>query len=87
MITKKHFTEITHTALRQGKNISFATGKLAPHSDGAVVVTYGETQLLVTAVMKRDADPDKDFLPLAIEFREAFSASGKIGGGRFNKRE
>lgn len=37
--------------------------------------------------MKKEADADKDFMPLAIEYREAFSAAGKIGGGRFNKRE
>lgn len=87
MITKKQFTEVTHEAMRQGKKITFSTGKLAPHSDGAVVITYGDTQLLVTAVMKKNADPDKDFLPLAIEFRDSYYATGKIGGGRFNKRE
>lgn len=87
MITKKQFTEITHEAMRQGKKITFSTGKLAPHSDGAVVITYGDTQLLVTAVMKKNPDQDKDFLPLAIEFRDSYYATGKIGGGRFNKRE
>jgi polyribonucleotide nucleotidyltransferase len=87
MIIKKQFTPTTFTADWFGKEITFETGKLAPHCDGAVVVTMGETQLLVTAVMKKDADPDKDFMPLSVEFRESFYAAGKIGGGRFNKRE
>ena len=46
-----------------------------------------ETELLVTAVMNRDPDTDKDYMPLAIDFRESRYAAGKIGGGRFNKRE
>lgn len=87
MITEKKFTEITHTDVRNGKELSLKTGKLAPHCDGSVVVTYGETQLLVTAVMNKNPDPNKDFMPLSVEFRESRYAAGKIGWWRFNKRE
>jgi polyribonucleotide nucleotidyltransferase len=74
-------------AQRWDKTITFATGKLAPHCDGAVVVSMGETKLLVTAVINKKPDPSKSFTPLAVDFREVFYAAGKIGGGRFNKRE
>lgn len=87
MITKKEFTEIVHETEWAGKKVVLKTGKLAPHCDGAVDITIGGTQLLVTAVMQRDPDPDKDFMPLGVEYRESRYAAWKIGGGRFNKRE
>ncbi len=87
MIIKKEFTEVVYETSRQGKQLILKTGKLAPHCDGAVEITLWGTQLLVTAVMQRDADPDKDFMPLGVEYRESWYAAGKIGGGRFMKRE
>ena len=71
MITKKEFTEIVHETEWAGKKVVLKTGKLAPHCDGAVDITIGGTQLLVTAVMQRDPDPDKDFMPLGVEYRES----------------
>lgn len=87
MITKKEFTEHSLTSKRQGKDITLSTGKLAPHSEWAVTITFWETSLLVTAIMEKDPDESRDFMPLAIDFRESRYAAGKIGGGRFNKRE
>lgn len=87
MITKKQFKETRFEGDFHGKKLSFATGKLAPHCDGAVEITWGETKLLVTAVMQKHPSPDKDFFPLSIDFRESYYAAGKIGGGRFRKRE
>ncbi len=87
MITKKEFTEVVLETERQGKKLVLKTGKLAPHCDGAVEISLWWTQLLVTAVMQRDPDADKDFMPLGVEYRESRYAAGKIGGGRFNKRE
>jgi polyribonucleotide nucleotidyltransferase len=87
MIIKKEFTEVVYETSRQGKQLILKTGKLAPHCDGAVEITLWGTQLLVTAVMQRDADADKDFMPLGVEYRESWYAAGKIGGGRFMKRE
>jgi polyribonucleotide nucleotidyltransferase len=72
----------------RGKHkVSFSTGKLAPQADGAVVVSLDDNVFLVTAVMKKDPDLNKDFLPLIVDFRESYSAAGKIGGWQFRKRE
>ncbi len=87
MITKKEFQTITHSADRAGKQVTFETWKLAPHCDGSTVITLWETQLLVTAVMEKKPDSDKDYMPLAIDFRESRYAAGKIWWWRFNKRE
>ena len=62
------------------------TGKLAKQADGAVTVQYGGTVVLVTAVMRREASQDIDFLPLTVEYQEKTYASGRIPGGFF-KRE
>ena len=78
MITPKKIHEITHTAEWYGKPMTISTGKLAPHCDGSIVITVGETTLLVTAVINKQPDPDKSFPPLAVDFRESFYAAGKI---------
>ncbi len=87
MITEKKFNEVVFETTRQGKKISFKTGKLAPHCDGAVEITMEGTILLVTAVMEKKPKPDNSFFPLAIDYRESYYAAGKIGGGRYRKRE
>lgn len=87
MTTSLPIKEQSFSSDWQGKELLFKTGKLAPQADGAVVVSLGETILLVTAVMEKNPDPTKDFLPLTIDFRESYSAAGKIGGGKFRKRE
>ena len=63
----------------------FETGKLAKQSNGAVVVRYGDTMVLVSAVAG-DLREDIDFFPLSVEYREKSFAAGKIPGGFF-KRE
>jgi len=63
----------------------FETGKLAKQANGAVMVRYGDTMVLVTAVMG-DVRDDIDFFPLNVEYREKSFAAGKIPGG-FIKRE
>lgn len=63
----------------------FETGKLAKQANGAVMVRYGDTMVLVTAVAG-DVRDDIDFLPLNVEYREKSFAAGKIPGG-FIKRE
>ncbi len=60
-------------------------GKLAKQADGSVVVKYGETHLLITAVSARDRK-DVDFLPLTVEYQEKLYAAGRIPGSYF-KRE
>jgi polyribonucleotide nucleotidyltransferase len=72
--------------LGDGKAITIETGKLAKQADGAVVVRMGDTMLLATVVASPEAREGVDFLPLTIEYREKFSATGKFPGGFF-KRE
>ncbi len=69
-----------------GKLLSIETGRFARQANGAVMVTYGETMVLVTAVASETAKDDADFFPLQVEYREKASAAGKFPGG-FIKRE
>lgn len=68
-----------------GKILILETGRMAKQSDGAVLVQYGETVVLVTAVASTVAK-DVDFLPLTVDYVEKAFAAGKIPGGFF-KRE
>jgi len=69
-----------------GRTLSIETGKIAKQADGAVVVQYGETVVLVCAVTAPPRNEDIDFFPLSVEYREQTSAAGKFPGG-FIKRE
>lgn len=69
-----------------GRNLSIETGKIAKQADGAVVVQYGETVVLVAAVTSPPRFEDIDFFPLSVDYREKQSAAGKFPGG-FIKRE
>ena len=69
-----------------GKNLRLETGKLARQADGAVLVSYGGTTVLCTAVAQKTAKPDIDFFPLTVNYQEKAYAAGKIPGGFF-KRE
>jgi len=68
-----------------GRTLSIETGTIAKQADGAVVVQYGETVVLGTAV---HAEPREglDFFPLTVDYREKTPAAGKFPGG-FRKRE
>ena len=68
-----------------GKTIEFEMGRIARQADGAVVVSCGDTKVLVTAVMQRKPK-DASFLPLTVDYREWSYAGGRIPGGFF-KRE
>ena len=69
-----------------GRLLTLETGKIARQSAGSVVLTYGETVLLVAVNAAKEAREDVDFFPLQVEYREKHYASGKIPGGFF-KRE
>src|SRR5688572_7333831 len=69
-----------------GRRLRFETGRMARQADGAVLVTYGETTVLATAVAERDEKPGIDFFPLTVNYQEKTYAAGKIPGGYF-KRE
>lgn len=72
--------------LGDGRSISIETGKLAKQADGSVVVRMGDAMLLATAVSARTSNPNVDFLPLTVDYREKFAAAGRFPGGFF-KRE
>ena len=69
-----------------GRTLVIETGKVARQADGAVMVTYGETTVLCTAVAQRSTRPGIDFFPLTVNYQEKTFAAGKIPGGFF-KRE
>ena len=68
------------------KSLSIETGKIARQADGAVLVQYGETIVLVAVVTAPPRFTDIDFFPLSVDYREKYSAAGKYPGG-FMKRE
>jgi len=68
-----------------GKELSIETGRFAKLSAGSVMVTYGETMVLVAANASAEPKPDIDFLPLTCEYREKLASSGKIPGGFFRR--
>ncbi|WP_103327439.1 polyribonucleotide nucleotidyltransferase [Bacteroidetes bacterium endosymbiont of Geopemphigus sp.] len=72
--------------LEDGRSISIETGLLARQADGSVVIRMGDTMLLATVVAAKEAKEEVDFLPLTVDYREKYSAGGKIPGG-FIKRE
>ena len=69
-----------------GRRLSLETGRIAKQADGAVVVNYNDTTVLVTAVSAHSAREGQDFFPLTVEYQEKAFAAGKIPGGFF-KRE
>ena len=69
-----------------GKKLVLETGKIARQAAGAVMVTYGGTQVLCTVVAAKNATPNQDWFPLSVHYQEKASAAGKIPGGFF-KRE
>ncbi|MBL4700927.1 MAG: polyribonucleotide nucleotidyltransferase [Phycisphaeraceae bacterium] len=68
-----------------GRTLSIETGQLARQADGSVMVQYGNTVVLGTAVRAKPRE-GIDFFPLTVDYREKLSAAGKFPGG-FRKRE
>lgn len=69
-----------------GREYSIEAGKFAKFASGAVMISSGDTMILVTTVASEKEMLDIDFLPLQIEYREKMASAGKIPGG-FLKRE
>ncbi len=72
--------------LGNGQEVTIETGRLAKQADGAVVLRQGNTMLLATVVSNKDAKDEVDFLPLTVDYKEKYAATGKFPGGFF-KRE
>jgi polyribonucleotide nucleotidyltransferase len=68
------------------KELSIEVGRMAKQADGSVVIRYGDSMALVTAVASASVRPGIDFMPLTVDYLEKTSAAGKIPGGYF-KRE
>ena len=69
-----------------GRTITISTGKMAKQANGAVMISAGDTMVLVTAVAAKEAKEGQDFFPLTVNYTEKAYAGGKIPGGFF-KRE
>ncbi|MGX7592602.1 polyribonucleotide nucleotidyltransferase [Candidatus Karelsulcia muelleri] len=71
---------------KDGKYLNLETGQLAKQADGSVLIRMGNTILLATVVISKEEKEGVNFLPLTIDYREKYSAIGKIPGG-YLKRE
>ena len=69
-----------------GRKLVLETGKIARQATGAVIVTYGETQVIATVCAAKEVKSDQDFFPLTVNYQEKYYATGKVPGG-FMKRE
>lgn len=70
-----------------GRTLSLEVGRVGFRTSGSVLVRYGETVVLGTAMVKTKSVQGMDYFPLSIDYEEKFYASGKISGSRFVKRE
>ncbi len=78
---KKTFTKTIH-----GRELTFTISDAAGQANASVIGQYGDTSVLVTAVMGSQ-DRDIDFFPLTVDYEERFYAAGKVLGSRFMRRE
>ncbi|MFO8082708.1 MAG: polyribonucleotide nucleotidyltransferase [Desulfobacterales bacterium] len=77
--------EISFKADFGGNPLTIQTGKVAKQASGSVIVQYGETVILATAVSSQDERPGIDFLPLSVEYQEKIYAAGRIPGNYFRR--
>jgi polyribonucleotide nucleotidyltransferase len=70
-----------------GKKLIVEFNDLAEKASGSVLIKYGNTVILATAVMSKNAREGGDFFPLTVEYEEKFYATGQILGSRFVRRE
>jgi polyribonucleotide nucleotidyltransferase len=75
---------VKETVVIGGKEISIETGKWAKQASGSVIVTMGDTMVLVSACGSAEPRPI-DFMPLTCEYQEKFYAAGKIPGSFFRR--
>jgi polyribonucleotide nucleotidyltransferase len=80
------FNKITKQIQFGRDTVTLETGQIARQATAAVMVRIGNTEVLVTVVGKKEADPNKPFFPLTVNYQEKTYAAGRIPGGFF-KRE
>jgi hypothetical protein len=86
VITRDDRGVVTAVAEVAGRRLTLQHGKVAPLADCAVMATYGDTSMLVTAVSPMLIEGPPDGLPLTVDYREMWFASGIIPGS-FNRKE
>jgi polyribonucleotide nucleotidyltransferase len=69
-----------------GRSLTFETGRVARQAAGSVLARYADTVVLAAVVAEKEGNPDRDFFPLTVDYREKMYAAGRIPGGFF-KRE
>ena len=79
-------TSISKSFQYGNHTIKLETGEIARQATGAVMVSMGDTVVMVSCVAKKDAEEGRDFFPLTVNYQEKTYAAGKIPGGFF-KRE
>lgn len=81
-------TPVSKTYTIAGKNYTFETGKFGLLTDGAVTISDERGHvLLTTAGISKTAKEGASWFPLSVDYQERFYSTGRIAGGRFNKRE
>jgi len=78
--------KLTKTFKYGDHEVTLETGQIARQASGAVMVSMGDTRVMVTVVGRKEADPGRPFFPLTVNYQEKFYAAGRIPGGFF-KRE
>jgi polyribonucleotide nucleotidyltransferase len=86
-VTRKEFQIVEYSADFAGRKISFETWKLAPQADSSIRLQYWENVLLFTTCMEKNTKEWTDFLPLMIDYRESYSAAGRIAWAVYRRRE
>ena len=71
--------------MKDGREISIETGRLARQADGAVVVRMGNCMLLATVVANPEPKPGQSFFPLTVDYQEKFASAGRIPGSFFKR--
>src|SRR5436305_9620521 len=82
MTQKKYLSESIKVGER---DLTVETGKVAKQADGSVIIRYGDTMVLVTAVSARVPREGLDFFPLTVEYRESSYSAGRIPGNYFRR--
>jgi len=77
--------KITQTFQYGEHQVVLSTGEIARQADGAVMIDIEGTSLLVTVVAKKEAEAERDFFPLMVNYQEKTYAAGKIPGGFFRR--
>ncbi|HPX88696.1 MAG TPA: polyribonucleotide nucleotidyltransferase [Methylophilaceae bacterium] len=80
------FNKVTKSIQYGAHTLTLETGEISRQADAAVMVSYGDTVVLVAVTSKSEVKAGQDFFPLTVDYMEKTYAAGKIPGGFF-KRE